>query len=190
MEKNTPSTDSGNDSNISEDSSFQFESGLLDNKVIQSLLQISEITSSIILHKKWKFVVNEQDLNASQVADPNCMLGAVLWQAEKNYRIAYSGDVRVALPGATLGVKFIEDAESSIGARPVIESFIGMARSPMILFLLEVLTHAQENYPIYSDSISLDQIVQDFFEDQSAGLISWVAAAPNKSSENSLINKV
>lgn len=151
--------------------------------VSQSIFQISDIVATLVLQRQWKFILGDDDVEATDIGDPRSLLGPVLWQAEKKYRLVYSGDVREAKDGASLGVKFVVDEACAVGSRPVIETEAGSPRSSAIIFLYDVLSETFENNRVHRDTASLDALVQEFRADNEAGLIPWVVESAVKTPE-------
>lgn len=138
--------------------------------------QLATILTATILMQGWKFFASEQEIPPDQVAGPRHMLPAILWQVEKMHRIAYGG--------SSTGVQYAPDPESAIGVTALLPTKSNAPKSPLMLFSLEVLTRAVENYPLphLAEGASIDHLVQDFLDDHDQGLIPWiegVAKAPD-----------
>lgn len=149
----------------------------------QPLYQISDIVAVLVMYKNWKFILGDDDVDAMDIADPQSLLGPILWQAEKKFRVGYTGDFREVREGASLGIKFVADSQSSVGSRPILEAAIGSPRSPSIIFLYDVLNETFENFKVNRDTASLDALVQEFRDDNAAGLVPWVVDEPGKTLE-------
>jgi hypothetical protein len=139
------------------------------------LQQVSEFVTALILLEQWKFMLGEDDLDASEVSDPQGLLGAVLWKAEKSVRALLGDDINVAVPGASLGVAFVPDSDSvTLGATPVLLPSLCSARGLPLVFCLDVLKDVEANHQVHRGEYSIDFLVEEFIQDKNNGLIPWV----------------
>jgi hypothetical protein len=137
--------------------------------------QVSLILSLSIVAKEWKFYLNERELSPRECVASNGILPAIAWHADKLHQSAYGG--------ISTGVSFEQDPLGAIGVpdawgtRVNVPHEPGRPRSPILLFCLEVLYQAQENYPYY-DGASIDHLVQSFLVDHERNVIPWSGQKP------------
>lgn len=128
--------------------------------------QIADIVATSIILNGWSFYYNNEEVDADKVANPRCLLPAILWQAEKLHRQSMLGN--------SFGVRFRPDEGAFIGAAALLLPEPGRPRGPLPLFCLETLYLVQENFPMPGGSgARLDPLVNAFFADHDAGIIPW-----------------
>lgn len=149
---------------------------------------VSNVLATTIALHDWRFYVNNEPIAGEVLTGNKMMLPVILWQAEQMHRL---------LMNRSLGVAFRSDPDAAVGATAVINAVPGQARCAYLLFSLEVLSQALENFTINGPDLpveaidvresilkgrripprgtaaSLDHLVQGFFQDSQLGNLPW-----------------
>lgn len=149
---------------------------------------MSEFLSTIIVLNKWELYVNEKPMEAEILTNNKMMLPTIYWQAEKTHQL---------LIGKSMGVQFRSDPTAAVGAVAVAPTPPGTSKASHLLFGLDVICQALENFtldvpgsdvdayavrenvlsgkklPPVGTAGSIDHLIQGFFQDHELGMVPW-----------------
>lgn len=151
---------------------------------------MGEFLSAVIVLHKWELYVNDKPMEAELLTNSRMMLPTIYWQAEKTHQL---------LIGKSMGVQFRADETAAVGAVAVVQTPAGSSKASHLLFGLDVVCQALENFtlevpgsnidayevrentlrgkklPPVGTAGSIDHLIQGFFQDHELGMVPWTA---------------